>query len=60
MGIPRWICTPLLLAGAGVLFLAGQAGATSSCVTCHLDEDMLTNSLKVVKAKKSAKQAGAG
>ena len=62
MNIPRWIkCTPLLLASAGILLLSGQAGAaTSSCVTCHIDEDMLTDSLKVVKAKKSAMQSGAG
>ena len=62
MKFPRWIKgTSLLLASAGMLFLASQAGAaTSSCVTCHLDEDMLTDNLKVVKAKKSAMQAGAG
>ena len=62
MKSPQWIKrTPLLLASVGILFLAGQAGAaTSSCVTCHLDEDMLTDNLKVVKAKKSAMQSGAG
>ena len=63
MNVPRWITsTPLLLACAAVIVCASQAGAaaTSSCVTCHLDEDMLTDSLKVVKAKKSAMQSGAG
>ena len=62
MKIPRWIKTiPLLLTSAGILLFAGQVGAaTSSCVTCHLDEDMLTDNLKVVKAKASAMQSGAG
>jgi len=62
MKSPQWMkSASLLLASAGIFFLSSQAGAaTSSCVTCHLDEDLLTDSLKVVKAKKSAMQSGAG
>ncbi len=46
---------------AAVLTWSIQAGAAaSSCVTCHLDEDRLTDSLADVKAKASAKQSGAG
>ena len=33
---------------------------TSSCVTCHLDKEMLVKNLSVIKAKKSAMQSGAG
>lgn len=33
---------------------------TSSCVTCHLDREMLVKNLNVIKAKKSAMQSGAG
>ncbi|GAB4339948.1 MAG: hypothetical protein Kow0089_13260 [Desulfobulbaceae bacterium] len=52
---------PLVLAGAAVLFWSAFASAgDSSCVRCHLDEDMLVDNLKVVKAKKSAMQSGAG
>lgn len=32
----------------------------SSCITCHLDEEMLLKNLSPVKAKKSAMQSGAG
>ncbi len=61
MNFSRW--------GAGALFtltctaligLSSQVEAASSCVTCHLDEDMLTDSLAVVESKKSAMQSGAG
>ena len=52
---------PLLLACAAIITWSTQAGATaSSCVKCHLDEDMIEGSLAQVKAKKSAKQSGAG
>ena len=52
---------PLLLACTGILAWSSQAGASSSsCVQCHLDEDMLSDSLAEVKAKKSAMQSGAG
>ncbi|MCL7486913.1 MAG: hypothetical protein M8357_01910 [Desulfobulbaceae bacterium] len=63
MIVSRWIITtPFLLACAGILAWSTQAGAaaSSSCVTCHLDEDMLTDNLAVVKAKASAKQSGSG
>jgi hypothetical protein len=36
------------------------AAEPSGCVTCHLDKEMLTKNLTVVKAKKSAMQSGAG
>jgi len=53
-GIPLFIT-------AAVLVWSTQAGAApSSCVTCHLDEDKLTDSLAEVKTKASAKQSGAG
>ena len=52
---------PLLLACAVIMSWSTQAGATaSSCVKCHLDEDMIESSLAQVKAKKSAMQSGAG
>ncbi|HER63480.1 MAG TPA: hypothetical protein ENO11_05850 [Desulfobacteraceae bacterium] len=63
MSFSRWVTTtPFLLACAGILAWSTQAGAaaSSSCVTCHLDEDMLTDNLAVVKSKASAKQSGAG
>ena len=63
MIISRWVTgTPLLLACAAIIAWSTQAGATasSSCVKCHLDEDMLTDNLAVVKGKKSAMQSGAG
>jgi len=52
---------PLLLACAAIMTWSTQAGATaSSCVKCHLDEDMIEGSLAQVKGKKSAMQSGAG
>ena len=50
------ISTALALCG----LFSGAAMAKSGCVTCHTDEDMLEENLAVGKAKKSAKQAGAG
>jgi hypothetical protein len=52
----------LLLSGLLAAGLASTAlGAeTSGCVTCHLDESMLTRNLGASKAKKSAMQSGAG
>jgi hypothetical protein len=47
----------LMVAGHASTALAGEA---SSCVTCHLDESMLTRNLTAAKAKKSAMQSGAG
>lgn len=63
MILSRWVTgTPLLLASAAIMIWSAQAGAAarSSCVTCHLDEDMLTDTLAQVKTKASAKQSGAG
>ena len=37
-----------------------SAAADSSCVTCHLDKEMLKKNLTVQKGKKSAMQSGAG
>jgi len=52
---------PLLLACAAIMTWSTQAGATaSSCVKCHLDEDMIEGSLAKVQAKSSAMQSGAG
>ena len=46
----------------GFLFVIVQAAvaADSSCVTCHLDKEMLKKTVKVEKGKKSAMQSGAG
>jgi len=54
----------------GLLLLSGLLAAglpstalgaeTSSCVTCHLDESMLTRNLGASGARKSAMQSGAG
>lgn len=65
MRYSRWIAgVPLLLACTLVLPwvipAAATAESTSSCVKCHLDEDMLEDNLAVVKGKKSAMQSGAG
>ena len=53
---------PMLLACTAIIALSSQAGAaeSSSCVKCHLDEDMLTDNLAQVKTKDSAMQSGAG
>lgn len=53
---------PVLFTCAAILIWTSQVGAaaTSSCVTCHLDEDLLNDNLATVKAKKSAMQSGAG
>ncbi len=53
----------LLLLGCALLMTWSAqafAGSSSSCVKCHLDEDMLEDSLAEVKVKKSAMQSGAG
>ena len=65
MRYSRWIAgVPLMLACTlvlpGVMPATAAAESTSSCVKCHLDEDMIEDSLAEVKVKKSAKQAGAG
>jgi hypothetical protein len=50
-------CITILAAGLlGGKALAGQ----SSCVTCHTDEDMLDETVTIVKKKGSALQSGAG
>ena len=50
-------CISILSAGLwGGSAFAGQ----SSCVTCHIDEDMLDETVTVVQKKGSAKQSGAG
>jgi hypothetical protein len=53
---------PLLL--GSILFMIWSvqafAGSSSSCVRCHLDEDMIEDSLAVAKTVKSAMQSGAG
>lgn len=58
----RWVTSaPLLLACTTIMIWSTQAGAaSSSCVKCHLDEDMIEGSLAQVQAKSSAKQSGSG
>ena len=52
---------PLLMVCAAIMTWSTQVGATaSSCVKCHLDEDMIEGSLAKVQAKSSAAQSGAG
>lgn len=51
------LLTGLLAAGLASTALGAE---TSSCVTCHLDESMLTRNLSASTAKKSAMQSGAG
>lgn len=62
MNISRCLASiPLYVSCAVVITCSTPViAAESSCVTCHLDEDMLTDNLKVVKAKASAMQSGAG
>lgn len=65
MRYSRWLPgVPLLLACALIMPWTVQgiaeAESSSSCVKCHLDEDMLEDSLAEVKGKASAKQSGAG
>lgn len=57
-GVPLMFACTLVL--PGIVPTNAVAESTSSCVKCHLDEDMIEDSLAEVKAKKSAKQAGAG
>ncbi len=54
-------CITLMAAGM-VPFLGGGSSfaATSSCVQCHTDEDMLEENLSKVKKKGSAMTSGAG
>ena len=50
-----------VLIGVGVAGYAGLLSAdTSSCVTCHLDQDTLEETASEVKAGGSALQSGAG
>ena len=54
-----------LLAAIGLLtfLIANVQGANateSSCVTCHLDKEMLKNNITASKGAKSAMQSGAG
>lgn len=65
MRYSRWLPgVPLLLACAFIMpwSVPGsvEADASSSCVKCHLDEDMLEDNLAEVTGKASAKQSGAG
>ena len=54
-------CITIMAVGLIPLGGAGKAFASeSSCVTCHTDEDMLEETVTVVKKKGSAKQSGAG
>ncbi len=63
MRYSRWVSKITMLMGCAMVMSCSTqafAGSTSSCVTCHIDEDMLSENLAVVKGKKSAKQSGAG
>jgi hypothetical protein len=54
-------CVTILAAGLIPFIGTGKAFAgESSCVVCHTDEDMLDETITVVKKKGSAKQSGAG
>jgi len=51
----------LMAAGMIPFFGAGSSmAATSSCVQCHTDEDMLVENLSQVKKKGSSMTSGAG
>jgi hypothetical protein len=57
---PQYIAVALAGLLAAGLASPVAAAEQSGCVTCHLDETMLTKNLTVVKAKKSAMQSGQG
>ena len=56
--------TPLLaVLGLCALLIANLStahAADSSCVTCHLDQEMLKKTVTIKKKAKSAMQSGAG
>ena len=57
----RGACIIFMAVGLVPFIGAGKSlAAESSCVTCHTDEDMLEETVTIVKAKKSAMQSGAG
>jgi hypothetical protein len=60
----RGIQLKLLLSAFLCLFLGftapGNASADSGCVTCHLDIEMLKQTVSAEKGQKSALQSGAG
>ena len=62
MGLLKGMRLSILLGGTVFILGTGQAfGASrSSCITCHLDEVMLTDSLDEAESKTSAMQSGSG
>lgn len=60
----RWLPGVQLAVACAFLLPGAVQGVTeaasSSCVKCHLDEDMLEDNLAEVKSMASAKQSGAG
>ena len=48
------------LIGFLTVFAQTAGAAESSCVTCHLDKEMLQKTVTVKKKVKSAMQSGAG
>jgi len=59
----RWVSRIPIVMGCALLMAWSTqafAASASSCVKCHLDEDMLTDNLAEVKSKASAMQSGAG
>ncbi len=42
------------------LMITTKVLAESSCITCHTDEEMLTENLSKAEEKKSAMQSGSG
>ena len=54
-------CITIMAAGMLPFIGAGSSiAATSSCVQCHTDEDMLEENLSQVKKKGSSMTSGAG
>ncbi len=56
----RGACITIMVAGMSPIMCDVVSAATSSCVQCHTDKDMLEASLSKVKGKKSSMTSGAG
>jgi|GEM_PF-6425142 len=54
------ICIVSALLGLVTFHASSWAGSKSSCENCHLDEEMLTATLKTDSTAKSALQSGSG
>lgn len=59
----RFVWGACFLMAAGMISFVGVGStmaATSSCIQCHTDEDMLEENLSKVKKKGSSMTSGAG